>query len=299
MSASDPRVLRVVTSPGKLVLVGEYAVLDGAGAIVAAVDRGVRCTVTEGAGIVVPGGDDRFVRAALAGAAPGWGVDARRYVFEDANPVDLPSKPGFGGSAAATVAACLACGRPPEDAFAVHAAVQGSGSGVDVYAAVHGGVRRFVGTGEAARATPTDLPCPPLLAVWSGSSASTGPRVLQYRAWAHANPAAHARFVAASRRIVDSFAEAPADAMTEAYAQLRSMAMQAGLAYDTPGLLRIAVLARAHGGVAKPSGAGGGDVAVALFVDPEARAAFAGACAREGLTPITVEVAWPRVEGGA
>jgi phosphomevalonate kinase len=117
--------------------------------------------------------------------------------------------------------------------------------------------------------------------------------VLQYRAWARATPAAHARFVAASRRIVDIFGSAPQDAMTEAYAQLRAMAMQAGLAYDTPGLLRIAVLAREYGGVAKPSGAGGGDVAVALFDDPEARAAFAGACAREGLTPISVEVAWP------
>ena len=59
-------MLRRIQVPGKLVLIGEYAVLDGAPAWVAAVDRGVTCEVWEGEGIEVPQ-DDRFVRAAL-----GW-----------------------------------------------------------------------------------------------------------------------------------------------------------------------------------------------------------------------------------
>jgi phosphomevalonate kinase len=274
-----------VRAPGKLVLVGEYGVLDGAGAVVAAVDRGVRCdvhrpTATSPAGIVTPG-DDRYVRAALA-RAPG-ALDAARYVFRDDNPTDLSDKPGFGGSAAATVAACVAAGLPPATATEVHAAVQGGGSGVDVFAATHGGVRRFP--------TGAPVPCPALVAVYSGTSAQTGPRVHAYRAWAERDPQGHAAFVRASGALVDAFAGAPLATLHEAYALLRAMAQASGLAYDTPAHARIAALARSHGGAAKPSGAGGGDVAVALFEDPDALEAFAEACAREGYPPIRVRVA--------
>ena len=47
-----------VLAPGKLVLVGEYAVLDGAPAIVAAVDRGVRCVLSPGDAVETPAADD-------------------------------------------------------------------------------------------------------------------------------------------------------------------------------------------------------------------------------------------------
>ncbi|MFZ5481788.1 MAG: mevalonate kinase family protein [Myxococcota bacterium] len=261
----------MILAPGKLVLVGEYAVLDGAGAIVAAVDRGVRCDVSpaDSVAIATPG-DDRFVRAALAGAPPA------RYAFSDWNPVDLPSKPGFGGSAAATVAAVVARGGTLEDALAAHHAVQGGGSGVDVFASWHGGVRRFPDGAE--------VPCPRLLAVWSGHSASTGPRVARYLARED-----RAAFVAASRALVDAFASEPLRAVREGYALLRAFVDD----YDTPAHARIAALAERFGGAAKPSGAGGGDVAVALFTDPDARDAFAVACADEGLPPIPVRVAQP------
>lgn len=259
-------------APGKLVLVGEYAVLDGAGAVVAAVDRGVRCDVgpADTVEIVTPG-DDRFVREALRGAP------AARYTFSDWNPVALPGKPGFGGSAAATVAAVVAAGLPEARAYEAHAAVQGGGSGVDVFASLRGGVRRFPDGAP--------VPCPPILAVWSGRSASTGPRVARYRAWP-----GRERFVAESLALVASFGDAPAHVLAEAYRLLRAMAADAGLDYDTPALSRIAALAVDHGGAAKPSGAGGGDVAVAILPDPDARAAFAAACAAEGLAPIDVTV---------
>lgn len=262
-----------VAAPGKLVLVGEYAVLDGGGAIVAAVDRGVSCVVTPGPFAITTPGDDRFVCAALEGAPPA------RYAFADDNPFDLGgAKPGFGGSAAAVVAAVVAAGHPARRAYEIHHAVQGSGSGVDVFASLLGGVRRFP-TGEP-------VPCPPLLAVWSGASASTGPRVVCYRAWA-----GRSAFVDASRALVDAFAAEPLRVAREAYALLRAMARDAGLDYDTPAHARIAALAEEFGGAAKPSGAGGGDVAVALLPDDEARAGFAAACAGEGLAPIRVSAA--------
>ena len=85
--------------------------------------------------------------------------------------------------------------------------------------------------------------------------------------------------------------------MSQAYSLLRAMAEQAGLAYDTPALSRIAELARRFGGAAKPSGAGGGDVAIALVPDPQARASFTAACALEGLTPVPIRLAAGAKEG--
>ncbi|MES2639241.1 MAG: hypothetical protein V4850_07145 [Myxococcota bacterium] len=269
--------MKTILAPGKLVLVGEYAVLDGAGAIVAAVDRGVRCVVTPGDEIVTPG-DDRFVRAALVGAP------AATYTFSDWNPVDRRifarggDKPGFGGSAAAVVAAAMAAGLPARRAYEAHAEVQGGGSGVDVFASLLGGVRRFPDGAEVA--------CPTLLAVWSGTSAQTGPRLAQYLAWT-----SRASFVAASRSLVDAFEKDPITVIREAYLLLRAMAQDAGIAYDTPAHARITTLAASVGGAAKPSGAGGGDMAVVFLPDPEARERFGSAVAAEGFAPLAVSIA--------
>ncbi|MCK6508145.1 hypothetical protein L6R53_33065 [Myxococcota bacterium] len=269
-----------VLAPGKLVLLGEYAVLDGGPALVMAIDRGVRCDITPAPTLEIetPDGDDRFVRPALQGAAPA------RYRFSAWNPVDLPGKPGFGGSAAACVAACVAAGRPALDALPIHRAVQGSGSGIDVLASALGGALRVQGT----HTRPVPAPVP--VVVYSGASARTGPRVERYRAWADQGPA-HQAFLLRSAAAVDAFATDPLRAVDAARDNLVDMARQADLAYLTPGLSRIVALARAHGGAAKPSGAGGGDVAVAWFLDPQAQAAFLAACRAEGLPPIAVQVA--------
>ena len=259
---------------------GEYAVLDGAGAIVAAVDHGVACTRTPGAlGWSTPG-DDRFVSAALADQP----LDIGQFAFQDWNPVDLGgAKPGFGGSAAATVAAVLAAGRPAADAFEVHRRVQGSGSGVDVFAAINGGVRRF----------PDGAPVsPPLLGVvWSGRSAQTGPRVAQYQAWGAADPRARRAFVLDSRALVDSFGVTPIASTREAWRRLCAMSRAAGIDYATPEHVALAELAERCGGAGKPSGAGGGDVAVAVFPDPERLAVWARQCAALNFTVIPTRVA--------
>lgn len=270
------RPARRIIAPGKLVILGEYGVLDGAGAIVAAVNRGVICEVSGGAGILTPG-DDSFVRAAI-------GARTGRYTFSDWNPTHLAEKPGFGGSAAATVAAVLACGRPVEDAYTVHAEVQGGGSGVDVFASIHGGVRHFPDGQE--------VPCPPIVAIWAGHSARTGPRVARYLAWP-----GRAGFALAMRELVDRFREWPIGAVAEGYGLLRAMSAAADIDYDLPIFEQISTLALAYGGAAKPSGAGGGDVAVALLPDTDALLHFERACDDAGLTRIPVHIAGPAGEG--
>jgi phosphomevalonate kinase len=267
-----------VRAPGKLVLVGEYAVLDGAPAAVLAIDRGVRCEVLPGEGILTPDGDTRFVAPALVGAPPAL------YRFSAWNPVDLPGKPGFGGSAAACVAACIAAGRPASDAFAIHHAVQGGGSGVDIAASIHGGLIRFV-IGQP----PAPLPPVTPSVIYTGSSAKTGPRVAAWRAWS--DRAARAEIVAATAELVDLLPADPIAATAAAAALLIDATRHAGVDYLTDGLRRILALAAMHGGAAKPSGAGGGDCAVAFFPDSESRQAFEARCSAEGLPPIAVQPA--------
>lgn len=264
-------------SPGKLVLVGEYAVLDDVPAVVIAIDRGVACDVDpsgQATEVVTPDGDSRFVAPALAGAPSG------RYHFRSWNPVDLPGKPGFGGSAAACVAACIAAGRPPSDALAIHHRVQGSGSGIDVLASIHGGM----GTVSAGRWTAAPPRCP--VVIYSGQSAKTGPRVQAYLGWTD-----RAAFLADSDAISRAFLTDPHGALAASGALLVAMSRAAGIDYLTPGLAQVQALAKSHGGVAKPSGAGGGDCAVAYFDDADDEHAFIDACAAAGLPHIPVAAA--------
>ncbi|MED5372285.1 MAG: hypothetical protein VX899_14795 [Myxococcota bacterium] len=274
-----------VRAPGKLFVLGEYAVTDGAPALVLAVDRGVRCSVAPGDALLTPG-DDRFARAALEAV----GAPARTYRFSNWNPPKLRSKAGFGGSAAActagVIAGTLAAGGPVDEALCelavrTHQRVQGSGSGMDVRASFHGGLRWYEGAQVGA-----PEPVLAVTAVYSGSSASTGPRVVRYKAWSGREP-----FVDQSRALKGLWQEDPLAAMREGLRLLTHMSRQAGVAYLTPGLERIIALATEHGGAAKPSGAGGGDVAVAWVPDPDARASFEAACTLEGLPVLPIQTA--------
>lgn len=287
MSSAPSTVVREV--PGKVVLLGEYAVVDGAPALVAAVDRGVRCEAWPDQDLIIetPGSNDTFVRPALRAAG------ARgRFVFSPWNPPEgTREKVGLGSSAAATVAAIEAAwalaGRelPAADVFPlarrVHHEVQGSGSGIDVAASTLGGLLRY----RPDQPESVQAPTMELVVVWSGASAKTGPRVERYRAWSD-----RVAFVRESTVLVDAFSADPITAMRAARRLLERMAASAGLAYRTPALDRIADLAESHGGAGKPSGAGGGDIAVAALPDIDSRNAFVSACEAEGLTEVPVHI---------
>ena len=248
--------------PGKLVIAGEYAVLDGAPALVLAIKHGVSCHVLAGSGIETPMRDDRFVAPALGNLS-----QHKRYRFADWNPIkDFgEDKPGFGGSAAACVAACIAAGRDPNDAFTIHHQVQGSGSGIDVAASIHGGLLRF----QNKRVT-HHKPIHPLV-IWSGQSARTGPRVQKYLSL---EKSLRLKFVHQSTELVNQFDINPVETLRHLYRALCTMADRAQLTYNTPTIKSIVSLVEYHGGGAKPSGAGGGDCVIALFPSLESQRAF-------------------------
>ncbi len=269
-------------APGKLVIMGEYAVLQGAPAVVAAIDQGVECSVSPGDQVETPG-DDRFVREGLLAV----NAPPQHYRFINRPRWPHAEKPGLGGSASAVVAACAAglsaqgqsWDNLLEISMAAHFRVQGSGSGLDVRASVEGGMRRVEANASQA------LSVLPLSVVWSGSSAQTGPRVARYLQWSDSQA-----FVERTTELVDLFVSSPVAALSEALELLRSMARQTGISYDTPALNRIAQIALEHGGASKPSGAGGGDISVGWIPDPIARTAFHQACEKEGLMPIPTQI---------
>jgi phosphomevalonate kinase len=234
----------VARAPGKLFLLGEYAVLDGCPAVVVAIDRYVEVAVQRtpcGAHVRVSAplfaaaefptvrapaieGPLRFVFAAFAAALSrcpeiaedGWSLKiASTLSGPDA------AKIGLGSSAAvttATVAALLAAARKEvarDDVFATaldahFAAQDGVGSGADVAASVYGGVVLFQ---PRARSLPTVAPLTlpshsKLLVAWSGESGPTPELARQYLAARNGTSAARAPFLYASRTYVDSFVTA-------------------------------------------------------------------------------------------
>ena len=246
--------------PGKLVVAGEYAVLDGAPALVLAIENGVGCSIEKGQGIHTPTGDTRFVSPLLNEQS-----QHKHFRFFDWNPVLHfgKEKPGFGGSAAACVAACVAAQRDPHDAFAIHHHVQGSGSGIDVAASIYGGLLRF-----QKKEVSSLEPIHPLV-IWSGNSAKTGPRVQRYLSYDK-----RASFAQKSTELVEHFAEAPIPVFQKLYRLLCAMAQEASLSYQTENIALIVQEVERYGGGAKPSGAGGGDCVIALFPDQESQKNF-------------------------
>lgn len=253
-----------VIAPGKLVLTGAYAVLHGAPAIVAAVDR-----------------------YAVADSESPSVVDVHTLHDEGGRKLGL-------GSSAATIVASLgsravARGQDPRQppvratifraAREAHAREQGGGSGVDIAASVFGGVLRYALTDKAplikAIEPPSDLV---LEAFWSGTSARTSDllarverlrsRSRDHQALAALHHCAERAAAALERADTRAFVE-------EASAYGRALA-ELGQAADAPIVPQAFAELGAHAALAGaaflPSGAGGGDVGVWLGVAPPPQA---------------------------
>ncbi|GAB3675081.1 mevalonate kinase family protein [Salinisphaera aquimarina] len=231
-----------VSAPGKLFLIGEYAVLDGAPALLTAVDRRVQVTITRSPderwhmsavnlGLVdialerdgaLPAGTD-------AATATGLKVfDAVRQTLAAQFETPLPAlsitidssdfardgyKLGLGSSAAVAaaltqalaVAADLALSRAHTAALAISAhrrAQDGAGSGGDVAAAVYGGV-----IGYTRDQAPVPLTWPDSLAgmaVVTGTGASTSDMVARVNAYRERDPNGHAADIARLAWLADT-----------------------------------------------------------------------------------------------
>lgn len=196
-----------VSAPGKVLIAGEYAVLEGADAIVAAVQRRAYAFLSDDTAI-------RGVQSSLPLEASQSKAAAERIVGEvplrlsvDVSELRYQGKKlGLGSSSAAAAAAAAAVfayhghdlgerevrERVMEAALAGHRTIIPLGSGVDVAAASLGGLIRFRQEGKSFQTFPLTWPQSlHLRVVWTGEEANTGELIKQVRDLARRDPSGY------------------------------------------------------------------------------------------------------------
>jgi phosphomevalonate kinase len=290
------------SAPGKLMVSGEYAVLDGAVAIVASADLRVKVRWVDDDATLPP-----EARATRELAERELGAIEGSLALDASDLRKAGKKLGLGSSAAASAAvagAILAThGHDLKDAsvqqhalklaLAGHKAIAPEGSGADVAASSLGGFVRFrLEHGEFAEATRVNFPSAiQARVVWTGKEARTSEFVRAVRAFEARDGQAYAQLRGELHDQAARFASAIAAgnvpeiiAATSAYGlAMGQLGRSAGVDIVTRELAQVAVLAGEHAGAAKPSGAGGGDVAIAFFPDRASAAVFDAACREHGL----------------
>jgi phosphomevalonate kinase len=263
----------VTSAPGKLILCGEYAVMHHSPALVIAVDRRAIAHLAP-----EPVEQPPLLAAVTREVARRNGEHsaraqaARRVVVDSAAFHDGDQKLGVGSSAAVAVAA-TACalgtwGTPRvthEIAEAAHADFQGTrgsrGSGADIAAAVHGGCFAFqIGAPIAPVVWPEALQ---LMPFFTGISAETAPLVARVMADpTTALSAALAAITRAATALIKGPTIAGFEAASVAFDQL---AAASGVDLVPPCVVAARAAMRRFGGTAKTTGAGGGDIGVAVL----------------------------------
>ncbi len=300
------------SAPGKLFLGGEYAVLQGAEAVVTAVDRRTVAKTSRDVSYTSP-----IVSAVREHMAHVPGSD--RDTAQDIPLLEVSStgfkirreKIGLGSSAAVAAAASGTLfewsgmkisdhrSRILDLAIQAHRDVQeGRGSGADVAAAVQGGTLIFT-MGKAPEAI--DISGVEIVAVWSGRAASTTELIGKINDFARRDANAHRacfdELCAGAARLAEAYRAArPERIIAETLSYGESM-NRLGQASGAPIVAAehdlVTTLARDLGGAAKPSGAGGGDVAIAIFEDPAAARQLRSRCRSHGLIPLDIKLSAP------
>jgi mevalonate kinase len=261
-----------VKAYGKIILLGEHAVVHGHPALAGAIDRGVSITATpaDRLRLVMPDwdldvdgdGDDAIARALRAVAAAAGHAGGARLD----GVADLPPASGLGSSAAVSVAVAraLAPAATVEQVIAAAMAGErcfhGNPSGIDVELAARGGLglyRRGLGL------APLDAPPVPVVVAVSGEARSTAAMVARVADALATDRAATAakldRLGAAARAGVAGDLTRLGGLFDEAQEIL------AGLGLSTPTLdVLIDDARRAGAAGAKLTGAGGGGAVVAV-----------------------------------
>lgn len=309
-----------VSAPGKLMIAGEYAVLDGAEAIVAAVGRRAVASLIASPSeshaqtsstLPMEALATRMLAEARVGARAGeLLIDTSQLrTSKDGSPIKL----GLGSSAAAAAAVAgavfAAAGRDVRDAavrgellevaLEGHRSIAPDGSGADVAAAVLGGFVRFRRLGKSVETHALTWPSAvPLVVVWTGRAVRTSDMLTAVGALAKKDPARYRTAMAVLGReadqLVSSVISGDAAGVIEgldAYGSAMGLLGEAaGISIVDETTRVIRELARASGGSAKPSGAGGGDVVVAGFRGAHEAATFRAGCTQKGFEVLSLDL---------
>ena len=306
------------SAPGKVMLAGEYVVLDGMPAICMAVNRRAHVSITANAeqyhAVSAPGfcnSQRRFksitevadmypllaaVWQELQFEAPGFlniVLDSSGFTEREAGKI------GIGSSAALAVALTAALGQLAADgtdvrstAMAAHRRLQGgAGSGTDVACSLHGGIIEYrMGEQESRQLLwPAEL-CFALL--WSGVPADTKTQLdklagVEARA-SRVELGSAAQAVAQAWEIGDS--AMVLHSLREYAAALRDFDVDHSLGIFDAGHSGLANVADSADLVYKPCGAGGGDLGIAVSSNTAALASFVQAARERGFKRMDLSI---------
>ncbi len=296
----------VARAPGKVVISGAYAVLEGAPAIVSAVSRYVLADASRRSDLLTP-----EVHAAIGDRPAPW--------FDASALREAGKKLGLGSSAAILVASLgaleLAARAPIDDAelvaavlsraLSAHATAQAGGSGIDVAASAHGGTLICQRKGELLEVRRADLPGALCVEVWAaGQPASTPELRRRVSLLAERDPFSYRLIMdaqaSASERAAEALAQGDGAGLITALADQRDalgrLGSAAGAPIVTAEVAELDAQARKEGATVLPAGAGGGDVA--LFVGSAAPSAALRALALElGQRPLALQLGARGVHG--
>lgn len=289
-----------VSSPGKLVVAGEYAVLYGASALSLAVNRRANCTLTvreEGRWELrstPPYWNERVSVHELISKGGTDSLNATLNWFSQRNMIpehvslhmntegffSERCKLGLGSSAAVLVtlyASLATLNELPihaEDVLKIYHETKALGSGVDVLTSYYGGLVHV----KEQKGTSVELPSGIYLDIYSvGFSTKTATMVDQFRKEFDCIPVTlQQSFIAAADTIADSLTTnsdffAALQSFTQIYRDINS---EAKLSIWSAQHETMHHLATEVGALYKPSGAGGGDIGVAVATDPQSLTAL-------------------------
>jgi len=296
--------LVVTSAPGKLILMGEHAVVFGKPAIAMAVDLRLRCSVERAGRYTVNGHPlDRryhsYIVSAIDQFWKGGGLDIRTIG-------DLPSGSGLGSSAALTVAFVRAIeeldGKYDEEsvarrAFLVELHVQGRASPIDTSASTHGHGILISGEGNDPLWTielgdrrwdvhHLDVPQMSMVIGYTGIHAPTGPLVAKVKRYYDRTNFA--------KETIEEIADLTEEGQTRLKTgdvvglgelMTRNHKLLSILGVSCPELNRLVRASLPYSYGAKLTGSGGGGSMVALTDEPER---VCEAIRRHGGTPFLV-----------
>ncbi len=281
-------------------LAGEYAVVDGGPAILMAVDRMAVATLHRKTQYLSP-----FLLSAQRTIAQEFGQasqevhNARRVSVCTDSFRHEGTKIGLGSSAAATVAA-IGISITPADAAVDQALVHrlaakahgdaqakmgARGSGADIACASLGGVRLFQSTNTTACELPSDLH---LVFPWTQKAAATAPMVQAVQEFKRKSEDQYLDLAAAIS--AEAIALAGAENARAAIATIeragqavQALGEAAGVAIWLPIHSELSDIANQFQGSLKPTGAGGGDLALAAFDSSSSAQCFIERLASKGI----------------
>ena len=289
------------SAAGKVILLGEHAVVYGRPALAAGLGLGLEVDILPADGparVESDLGDEERLDRLVAAAADAVGVPAQGFVARVRS--ELPPGAGLGSSAALSIALLRALARAAGRTLAgaeelalgrrLEAIFHGHPSGIDPAAAALGSCFRFV-RGEPPAITPLRPACPlPLVVALGDRPRSTGAAVTGLRARWEADRAAHERLFDEVARVVEDGARAAErgdlPALGEAFD--RNQELLRALGVSAPDVERLVQAARMSGALgAKLTGGGAGGAAIALAAEPER---LAGRLEAQNIRTIVVRV---------